>query len=428
MSRTSRTRRLPRLLAALCCFVVVLYLALVALDAGIYRLLPRTRLFSPKQRELLYSYGVFDPATNPLYRPWLHGYVNKPGLPPLPGTADDAYRAYGMYLPDPPTLTVSATDALGWWNTRMPRDASVLFIGDSFCYGAGSGSAASIPALYEKATGRPVYAACKNGYGLPQYRDILRHLTEEVPADSPEHFGGRTVYVLLYIGNDVAADLFVYRDRVAEEARGATRHFELLTLLRLARFLRDAESGQGQALAAGPRPAIDTRGYYPVPLTVPTQKGLPFASHPFYRTFADTAWFGPAEEKQVRGVLAGLRRIADREHIRLGVILIPTALQVLYPRIDFNAVPPRSEFARKAGDEIRNLNALSGLVSLMLQDTGIETLDLMPPLMDAPDAGLLYWPTDSHLTPRGNAAVVAAMLRAFPDDAPGVCPAKAVAP
>lgn len=415
--------RLSHRLAGLACFVVVLYLALTALDAGIYHLLPRTPLFSPQHRELLYSYGVFDPNTNPLYRPWLHGYVNPSGLGPLPGTADDAYRAYGMYLPDPPSLTVSGTDALGWWNARMPRDASVLFIGDSFCYGAGSGTAASIPALYEKATGQPVYAACKNGYGLPQYRDILRHLVKDSPAGSPGHFGGKTVFVLLYIGNDVAADLLVYRRRVAEGALGLLRHYRLLTLRRLLRFLRDADKGAGQALAAGPSPTVATHGYYPVPLTVPTQRGLPFAFHPFYRTFADTSWFGPAEERQVAATLADLRQLADAEHLHLGVVLLPTALQVVFPRIDFTAVPTRSEFGIKAGDETRNLNALSGLLVLLLQQARIRTLDMLRPFMDAADTGLLYWPTDTHLTPAGNAAVVASMLAAFPRETARTCPA-----
>ena len=55
----------------------------------------------------------------------------------------------------------------GGERTVCSNAASVLFIGDSFCYGAGLGiGAASIPALYEKANrGEPVYAACKNGYG-----------------------------------------------------------------------------------------------------------------------------------------------------------------------------------------------------------------------------------------------------------------------
>ena len=418
------TRRLRRTAAGVCVFAAALYLCLAGLDACLYRLLPRLPVFSDSHRELLYSYGVFDPRTHPLYRDWLHGYVNAPNLPPRPGTADDAYRAYGMYLPAPPPLTVSGTDALGWWNERLPNAASVLFIGDSFCYGAGSGSAASIPALYEKATGEPVYAACKNGYGLPQYRDILRRLTVEAAPGSSERFAGKTVFILLYVGNDVGADLFVYRDRLAEEQLGGLRHFELRSLVRLVCYLRDAASGAGQAQAAAPTPTVDTRGYYPVPLTVPTQQDLPFAFHPFYRSFADTGWFGRSEEEAVRASLDDLRRLAESQGLRLGVVLIPTALQVLYPRIDFKAVDRRSEFAAKAADEARNLNALTALLASMLGEAGIETLDMERPLMDAPDAGRCYWPTDSHLTPEGNAVVVAAMLAGFGPGAPArrLCP------
>lgn len=408
-------------------FVLTLYLALVGLDAAIYRVLPHLALFSPKHEELLYSYGVYDPRTNPRYRPWLHGYVNQPGQPPHRGTADDAYRAYGIYLPDPPAVAVSGTDALGWWNARLPREATVLFIGDSFCYGAGSGTAESIPTLYEKLVGVPVYAACKNGYGLPQYRDILRHLTVDAPPGSPERFQGRSVIVLLYIGNDLAADLLVYRNRLREEHLGPWRHFRFTSLRRLARYLRDAQRGAGQALAAAPTPTVDTHGYYPVPLTEPTANGLPFAFHPFYRSFIDTAWFGPDEERDVRKDLRDLHDLAAAGHFRLYAVVLPTALQVLYPRIDFAAVPRRSEFARKAADTTRNLNALSALLVSLLAETDIETLDMERLFMDAPDAGRYYWPTDTHLTPRGNAAVADALVSAFPQAAPS-CPAGPPAP
>ncbi len=389
-----------------------LYLAMVGLDAFVYRVLPRLDRLSEKHRELLYSYGVYDPATNPLYRPWLHGYVNAPGLPPRRGTADDAYRAYGVALPDPPAVEVSGTDALGWWNGRTPSQAETLFIGDSFCYGAGSGTAQSIPALYEKLTGRPVYAACKNGYGLPQYRDILRRLTEEAPTGSSERFAGREAVVLVYVGNDLAADLFVYRHRLAEERMGLSRHFRLASLRRLSRYLRDAAAGQGQALAAAPPAAVDTQGYYPVPLTVPTERGLPFAFHPFYRSFIDASWFGPAEEDEVRQALCDLRDLAKKAGLSLRVAVLPTALQVLYPRIDFSAVPRRSEFSAKAADATRNLNALTATLLDMLRGLDIATVDMEPVLMDAPDAGRCYWPTDTHLTPRGNVAMARALLPA----------------
>lgn len=415
-------RNLPPRLAGIAAFAAVLYLALVCLDAAVYRLLPHAKVFSDQHQELLYSYGVFDPSTNPRYRQWLHGYVNEPGLAPRVGTADDAYRAYGVYLPDPPSVAVSGTDPLGWWNGRMPSEAEVLFIGDSFCYGAGSGTAQSIPALYEQATGRPVYAACKNGYGLPQYRDILRRLTVDAPFGSPERFQGRDVFVIVYVGNDTAADLIVYRNRLAEERLGELRHLRLTTLRRLLRFLRDAGRGSGQALAAAPQPAVDTRGYYPVPLTVPTQRGLPFAFHPFYRSFVDTSWFGPDEEKAVASTLADLRGLADAKGLRLGVVLLPTALQVLYPRIDFKAVDRRSEFATKADDAARNLNAMTALLLQMLAAAGIPALDMERVFMDAPEAGLFYWPTDSHLTPEGNAATAQAMRAAFeavPEPVPG---------
>jgi hypothetical protein len=245
----SSLRRAGLLSGSLFFFATVTYLLLVGLDSCVFRVLPRLPLFSEKQRQLLYSYGVYDARTNPLYRQWLHGYVDAPGKPPFEEVPDDSSRAYGIAVSPPlPRLRFAGTDALGWINARTPAAASVLFVGDSFCYGAGSGTAQAIPALYEKATGQPVYAACKGGYGLPHYVDILRHLTVDAPAGSPERFGGRTVFVLLYMGNDVLADLLVHQARQYEDALGFSRHFQLLSLSRLIRYLRDARTLQQQQI------------------------------------------------------------------------------------------------------------------------------------------------------------------------------------
>ncbi len=150
-----------------------------------------------------------------------------------------------------------------------------------------------------------------------------------------------------------------------------------------------------------------------MPLTEPTENGLPFAFHPFYRGFIDTDWFGPAEADDIRRVLADLRDLAEKGSFRLYAVVLPTALQVLYPRIDFAAVPRRSQFAQKAADMTRNLNALTARLLVMLDEAGIAGLDMEPRFMDAPDAGRYYWPTDTHLTSRGNAAVARALADAL---------------
>ena len=389
---SSRTRTIARRIP----LVIVLVLACLAgLDAAVYHLLPGLPGLPPAVRDRLLDWDAIDRTALPGYRSWLGGLVGAPGQEPSSRTVDASARAHGVALADPPTVILAATDALGWQNTGTPASAKVLFLGDSTCQGLGSGTAAAIPALYEAATGETVYAACHSGYGLEQYIAILRRLTVDAPAGTAGRFAGDTIYVLLSVDGDASAPGTPFARSDAAN-QGWLRHGRLSTLTRL-------------ALGLVGRDNPPESGAYPVPLTAPTWHDLPFAFHPAYRAFADTAWFGPDQEQAAKAALAELDRLAKAAHARLRVVLVPTALQVVYPRIDFAKVSRRTEFSRLADDETRNLNAISATFLELLHETGIPALDLTRPFMDDPRAATLYWPTDPHLTPQGNAAAVAAM-------------------
>jgi hypothetical protein len=393
---------------------VLSYAILMTTDVLLYHFGASLPLFSPTQKELLYSHGVFAAFRHPDYRPWLKGFVNEPGRPETTVTVDDTYRAYGVPLESPPTAHLSAVDALGWWNDKSPSQAKVLFLGDSFCYGAGSGTDNTIYRLFETKTGIPDYAACKGGYGLAHYARLLDTLTGD--GLGPENrFSGKTVYVLLYMGNDLSADIIVYRQRQMEEMVGPARHLWLESIRNLLAYLREAKAlTRQEAAPQAPGQAQNpTLGYYPVHLKAPAPDTA-YAFHPFYRTVVNMAWFGPKEEEELKAVFAEMARIARERQLDVRFVVIPTALQVLYPRIDLGRLDKNAAFAKEAPVVVKNFNQLTAFAVSAAEEAGFPVLDMEPLLVSRDDAADLYWPTDTHFTPLGNAVTVDAILKAFP--------------
>ncbi|WP_034642589.1 hypothetical protein [Desulfovibrio inopinatus] len=400
---------------------VSLYLALLAVDILLYYFAGNLGVFSKKQVELLYSYGVIAPSTHPLYRPWLKGFVYEPNAPTQKGSAIDSYKAYGLTANPEPTFDLEPTDTLGWHNHVVPAKAATLFIGDSFCYGAGTGSADSIYNQYEQRTHIPVYAACKGGYGLAHYKQILDFMTSK-DSEGYSRFQGKTVYVLLYMGNDLAADIIVYNKRVTEEQTTPWRFFRLMSLRNLITFLRDSNglSAVPEAHAAT-TPDSDPLGYYPLHLKdggksypqLTSGVDQPFALHPFYRTFINMEWFTDADRQEIRSLVAELKDTAQAHDLTLRFVVIPTALQVLASHFDMDRVDPTSAYATEHKKIIANLNGMTDFILGVLKDAPLPTLNLLPLLSADPNVGTYYWPTDTHMTPAGNAAVVRAMLDTF---------------
>ncbi len=403
-----------KIIRSLVVFGCVAYATLVTADILLAHFGAKLPFFSPTQKELLYSHGVFAAIRHPDYRPWLKGFVNDPGKAATTVSVDDTYRAYGVPLESPPSVELSAVDPLGWWNDKTPSQATVLFLGDSFCYGAGAGTDNTIYRLFEKKTGLPVYAACKGGYGLAHYARLLETLTGD-GLGPQNRFSGKTVYVLLYLGNDLSADIIVYRQRLADEMTGYARHLWLDSIRKLIAFFRETKAlSKGQGDGSPSRPQDASLGYYPVFLKEGGSPDTPFAFHPFYRTVVNMAWFTPKEEAELRAVFVEMARVARERNLDVRFVVIPTALQVLFPRIDMARVAADSLFATEAPVVVKNFNQLTAFAVSAAEEAGFAVLDMEPLLVGRADAAELYWPMDTHFTPHGNAVTVDAILRAFP--------------
>ncbi|QLA16280.1 hypothetical protein [Desulfolutivibrio sulfoxidireducens] len=403
-----------KIIRSLVVFGLIVYVTLVTADILLYHFGANLPVFTPTQKELLYSRGVFAAFRHPDYRPWLKGFVNAPGKPATTVSVDDTYRAYGVPLDNPPSVELSAVDALGWWNDTSPSQAQVLFLGDSFCYGAGAGTDNTIYRLFEKKTGLPDYAACKGGYGLTHYARLLETLTGD-GLGPQNRFLGKTVYVLLYVGNDLSADILVYRQRQMDEMVGHARHLWIESIRNLTAFFRETRTLATGVNAQTTQPGQDsTLGYYPIFLKDGGSKDTPFAFHPFYRTVVNMGWFGPKQEEELRAVFAEMARVARERTLDVRFVVIPTALQVLYPRIDFTRLDPNSLFAKEAPTVVKNFNQLTAFAVSAAEAAGFPVLDMEPLLVGRADAAALYWPMDTHFTPLGNAVTVDAILTAFP--------------
>lgn len=400
----------------------VLYLVAVALDAALYRFGNSLPFLNAQARELLYSFDVFDVKSHPLYREWLKAFVFGPEDERETHYAKDTYKAYGLQAPQAPPLHLGPMDALGWPNATPIGEAKVLFIGDSFTYGAGSGTEGCIYSAYARLTGLPVYGAARGGYGLPHYPLILSRLTS--PAQPPdERFTGKRAVVVYYNGNDALADTLIYAKRLAMEHETWTRHLRLTGGARLYDFVcenlnpsrKTAASSRGTAAQTGNPDHGGFSSWRDVHLLVPTQAapGEPFALHPFYAGRPEVATmldvFGPG----IRANLDALAQSGRQGGVEVQVVLMPTALQVLAPFVDPASIEPGSVFAREMGEALNAFNLLEDFVEHECEARGLATLDLREPLRRAADPGLLYWPWDTHLTPYGNEVAARAIAAHF---------------
>jgi len=380
--------------------LLLVYVVLVTADIALYNYGDRVFTFTPMQKALLYRNGVLSAVRHPDYRPWLTGFVETPGAGLATVPLGDTARACGQTEAAAPTVLLAPVDGLGFRNALPPSRADVLFLGDSFCQGAGSGTAQSIPALFAQKTGQAVYAACAPGLGLFHYARLLDALTTD-GLGPDNRFAGKTVYMLVHVGDDLTTDIAAFRQHQTDALVSHARHMWLASLLALWDF---DDAGPAAAQSAGQCVQAAFKGNGPTPPTAlfgPIARPGPGAAGP-----------SPAQEDEVRKVFAATSVLARERGLTLRVVVIPTALQVLYPHLD--AARLDKAFAKAAPAAVKNLNQFTAFTVFAAEEAGLPVLDMAPLLVGRDDAAALYWQMDSHLTPAGDAVVADAMATAFP--------------
>jgi hypothetical protein len=376
--------------------LLLVYVVLVTADIALYNYGDQIFTFTPMQKALLYRNGALSAMRRPDYRPWLTGFVEEPGAGPAAMPLGDTARACGQADAAAPTVLLAPVDELGFRNALPPARADVLFLGDSFCQGAGSGTAQSIPALFAQKTGQAVYAACAPGLGLFHYARLLDALTTD-GLGPDNRFAGKTVYMLVHVGDDLTTDIAAFRQHQTDALVSHARHMWLASL----RALQDLDDAAGQSAGSCAQAAF--KGDGPTPPTA--------LFGPISRPGPDAAGPSSAQEDEVRKVLAAMAVLARERGLTLRVVVIPTALQVLYPHLD--AARLDKAFAKAAPAAVKNLNQYTAFTVSAAEEAGLPVLDMEPLLVGRDDAASLYWPMDAHLTPHGNAVVSDAVVQAF---------------
>ncbi len=140
-------------------------------------------------------------------------------------------------------------------------------------------------------------------------------------------------------------------------------------------------------------------GYYPIRLKDGGAQDAPFAFHPFYRTLTSMNWYGPGEEEEMRKVFAEMARVARERSLDVRFVIIPTALQVLYPRIDMNRVDTNSPFAKEASLVVKNLNQLTAFAATRSEEGWFSVPGHGALLIGRNDAAQLYLAHRHPFTP-----------------------------
>ncbi len=397
--------RLRSFLRASAVVGLLAYALLMTADIVLYNYGDKLPFFSPAEKRLLYRNGVLAAVRQPEYRPWLTGCVSQPGLGPVALTVGDSALACGEARDALPTVTMAAVDGLGFRNDSPPSRAQALFLGDAFCQGEGSGTARSIPALYQQAAGQTVYAACNDGLGLAHYARLLEALTGD--GLGPENrFAGKDITVLVQVGDDLTTDIATFRQHQMDELVGHARHLWLESLRTLWAFSTDADSPARPDASAPGCTRVALKGSGPSPRTI--------LFPPLSPSGPDAAWPAPGQEDELRAVFSAMARLARDRTLNVRFVILPTALQVLYPRLDLDSLEKTSPFAKAAPAVVKRRNQLTAFAVSAAEEAGFPVLDMEPLLVGREDAVDLYWPADSHFTPHGNAVVVDAILKAFP--------------
>jgi hypothetical protein len=407
-----RANRLPVLALG----ATLSYGCLVLADYLLYEF-GRTLPLSAGVKEYLTSHGSFDLSSHPDYRPWLRSFVASPGRPWKYEFRGDIVSVLGVATDTPRRTITLPVDDLGFINERLPAEAEVLFIGDSFGRSAGCSFEETIPSLFESITGERAYNASMQGYGPYQYLSLLRRLTDDA-GDDAHRFDGKEVYVLVYVGNDVKENVDLYHRRAAAESRPAlSPRLALETLRGISAKSADHAQGALRARLTG-NETLDrddirahTDGFYPVFVDLPPYRDVPLAFEPRIKSYRTVDWLDAERKGTIRGVLEQFRTTAAERDLTIRFVILPVNVQVLGPHVVHDEAASRYPFYDVYRQASTTFDVLATFMKDEIAAAGFEVLDVTAALRSEAARTQVFWPEDTHLTASGNRVVATEIVR-----------------
>ena len=299
------------------------------------------------------------------------GFVRQPGV------------SWRGYVPDAGRFVEYRTDANGFRNPPGPPRADVVFIGDSFSEAATVAGQDTFVRRVERATGRRVVNLARGAYGPQQELIVL----ERYGLSYQPH----VVVWQLFEGNDLAdARIFAGWRANPDQGRASLksryRDNSLLNAL-LVNTRTPTRPGPGITLGAGDSSVRANLRYKYDP-------GEPVTNP-----------VGMAETE--RAIEAG-QRLCESHGIQLIVIVIPTMMRVMAPRIVFDREEDRRTYLPTPAPGQKDVSAR---VEALCGRIGCSFVDVFAALRDAAVKGArdLYIPNDEHLDVGGHTVVAQAI-------------------
>ncbi len=334
---------------------------------------------------------------------------------------EDRPEAHRTYPNAPPgygrvecTLT---TDRRGFRNQTDLEQAEVVALGDSFVEGSNVSDEHAWPAVLADLSGRTVYNLGMSGYDPMHYLESLR--VYGLPLKP------RIVLCTLHEGNDFrSAKSDLKRSRQGFSERLKTYFKQSPVLSAMDRFLIETF---GPINATGPVKGGEILDW--MPLAIPGGDGgrhYAFAPKQLRDlcqgegAFAlDKHWLNP------RSILAEVRRMCERENVRLVLVFAPTKAHVVMPlaagrlpgehvrsftQLDYDEPLPEAETF--VAELLGNIDAKELVLKRWCDEQGIPFLSLTRALQDGVSAGTqAYYTYDQHWTPDGHRVVAEAIDR-----------------
>lgn len=315
----------------------------------------------------------------------------------------------------------SGHDMLGFRNDRVPPKAAIVAIGDSQTYGVSAPRQGAWPQQLGGILGQTVYNMGMAGFGPLQYLELARNKARELQPG--------LLVTGLYLGNDLMDAYYVAQDRPHWQAwRRTPKSADAATPFHLASTAEPQRrfSGVRQWLSANSmlycvlkatvltRFATAERDKLAQSVardvqfswTDPSHPGVRTIFTPKYRLSAMDAAIPSVEEgiQITRAALRELRTEANRQGVKLLVVMIPTKEGVYCDYLQQTRTEMPQDFTRLCEVELRLRQSLVAFLS----GEDIALVDTQPAMARAAAQGTRLYPEDSDGHPRATGYAIIA--------------------